>query len=113
LADNFVWTVDGMLVAIGVLEIGKQKLGNMRAKRRTEKQWGWRDGFVLATGEGRSDGLYPGRESRRGRGFRERFWTKRSDLWRWEIFNICVEFLSLSCACFSLVVQTSGGSKPR
>jgi hypothetical protein len=35
LADNFVWTVDGMLVAIGLLEIGKQTLGNMKGKRRT------------------------------------------------------------------------------
>jgi hypothetical protein len=57
MADNFVWTVGGMLVAIGLLEIGKQTLGNMKGKRRTEKQWGWRDGFVLAMGGGRSDGL--------------------------------------------------------
>jgi len=40
---NFVWTVDGMLVAIGVLEIGKQTLGKVKGKRRTERQWGWRD----------------------------------------------------------------------
>ena len=58
MADNFVWTVDGMLVAIGVLEIGKQTSGNMKGKRRTERQWGWRDGFVLAMGGRRSDGLY-------------------------------------------------------
>lgn len=81
MVDNFIWTFDGMLVAIGLLEIGKQTLGNMKGKGRTEKQWGWRDGFVLTMG-GRSDGLYPGRESRRGRGFRERFWTEHSDLWR-------------------------------
>ena len=110
MADNFVWTVDGMLVAIGVLEIGKQTSGNMKGKRRTERQWGWRDGFVLAMGGRRSDGLYA--ESRRGHGFRERFWTQLSDLWKWEIFNICVEFLASSCACFSLVVQTSGGPRP-
>ena len=51
-----------MLVAIGVLEIGKQTLCNMKGGKRTEKQWGWRDGFVLAMGGGRSDGLYPGKE---------------------------------------------------
>jgi len=43
LAGNFVWIVDGMLVAIGVLEIGKQRLGNVKGKRRTGGQWGWRN----------------------------------------------------------------------
>ena len=58
-----------VLVAIGMLEIGKQTLGNMKRKRRTEKQRGWRDRFVLAMGGVRSDGCILA-ESRRGRGFR-------------------------------------------
>ena len=43
LAGIVVWSVDGMLVAIGVLEIGKQTLDNVKGKRRTERQRGWRD----------------------------------------------------------------------
>jgi len=41
-------------------------------------------GFMLEMGGGRS---YPGKESRGGRGFRERFWTELSDMWRWEILK--------------------------
>jgi hypothetical protein len=88
LADNFVWTVDGMLVAIGVLEIGKQTLGNMKGKRRTEKQGGRRGGFVLAMGGGRSDGFLA--ESHEGavdseRGFGRSTLTRSSTF----VLNFC------------------------
>jgi len=42
LAGNFIWTVDDMLVAIGVLELGKQTLGRGKG-RRTERECDWHD----------------------------------------------------------------------
>jgi hypothetical protein len=98
-----------MLVAIGVIEIGKQTIGNVKGKRRTGRQWGWRD--WVRSGNGRRE--YPGRESRGGPGFRERFWT--------EVLDTCVEMGDLETsglniwgrACFLLPldVQTGGGPK--
>ena len=43
MAGNFVWTVDDMLVAIGVLALGKQTLGKVKGKRRTERECDWHD----------------------------------------------------------------------
>ena len=53
MAGNFIWTVDGMLVAMRVLKIGKQILGNMKGKKKKQKDSGI--GvivFVLAMGRG-------------------------------------------------------------
>ena len=58
----------------------------MKGKRRTERQWVGVIGYLLAIEGGGSDGSYPGRESRRGRGFGER-WTERSDMWK-EILKV-------------------------
>jgi len=68
-------------------------------------------GYVLAIEGGWSGGSYPGRESRRGRGFGER-WTERSDReLETPTFNICIEFRASSRAWFWLYVPTGGRPK--